>query len=298
MTIDSKIEKIEIPSLEESEKFCRDLCSHYENFTVGSLLFPRKMRQDLANFYAFCRYSDDLGDEGDALSESGRQNKIQKLNAWNAELFKCYDGHPEHHIFIALRKTILKYKIPPEPLQDLISAFIQDQTKQRYATFEELLEYCRFSANPVGRVYLMLFGYNDENLNRSADKICTALQLTNFWQDIARDLDKGRIYIPLEDMKKYNYSEDDLKAKKYNENFRILLEFELNRTFEMFNEGSILENYLPSDIAFEVTLFRRGGEAILRKIEKQNYTVLKSRPVLTKFDKLKIFLSSYIRSRM
>jgi len=298
MMIDTKTDITGIPSLGESEKICRDMCSHYENFTVGSYLFPQKMRQDLANFYAFCRYSDDLGDEGEAASETARQSKLQKLNAWNAELFKCYDGHPEHPIFIALRKTILKYGIPPEPLQDLISAFIQDQTVQRYETFDDLLEYCKLSANPVGRVYLMLFGYNDENLNKNSDKICTALQLTNFWQDVVGDLEKGRIYIPLEDMREHNYSEDDLGAKRYNEKFRLLMEFELNRTLEMFTEGSVLETYLPSNIAFEVSLFRRGGEAILRKIERQNYNVLKSRPVLTKFDKMKIFLSSYIKSRM
>ena len=291
-----KIKK-EIPTLAESEKYCRDLCGHYENFTVGSWLFPGDKRQDLANFYAFCRFSDDLGDEGDVSTEQGREDKLQKLNVWNAELFRCYDGHPEHPILIALRKTILKYKIPPEPWQDLISAFKQDQEKQRYETFDELLEYCKLSANPVGRIYLMLFGYNDENLNIYSDKICTALQLTNFWQDIAGDYDKGRIYIPQEDMKRFKYTEAELKQKRYSENFRLLLEFEITRTFELFNEGSILETYLPANIAFEVNLFRRGGEKILKKIENSKYNVLINRLVLTKFEKAIIFLSSYLRSR-
>ena len=271
---------------------------HYENFTVGSLLFPRRMRQDLANFYAFCRYSDDLGDEGDTLSEAGRTEAKRKLDAWDDELSGCYDSQPNHPVFVALQHTIVRCKLPPKPFRDLISAFRQDQDIGRYETFDDLLDYCSRSANPVGRIFLLLFGLGDDKLFTLADKICTALQLTNFWQDIAVDLAKGRIYLPLMDLKEHGYTEEELIYQKYNENFRRLLKFEVERTRNMFHQGAELEGLVPKGVRLEIRLFRKGGEKILSKIEAMNYNVFKRKPVLNKFDKVMIFLSSLISLRL
>jgi squalene synthase HpnC len=256
------------------------------------------MRQDLVNFYAFCRWSDDLGDEGDTLSDAGRTTALQRLEEWESDLGRCYNGAPRHPVFVAFQKTIDKYKIPAEPLMDLISAFKQDQIKTQYGTFSDLLDYCSRSANPVGRVYLMMFGYNDPSFFEFSDKTCTALQLANFWQDVLVDLQKGRIYIPQEDLKKFGYTQEELLRKTYNDNFRNLMEYQVKRTRELFNQGALLEDYLPLNISFEVTLFRKGGERLLEKIERISYNVLARRPVVSTLDKIWIFLSTFVNVRL
>ena len=250
------------------------------------------MRQDLANFYAFCRFSDDLGDKGNVDTAAGKDTALKNLDAWDNELDQCFQGNPQHPIYIALKETIDKYHLPPEPFRDLISAFKQDQVKQRYETFEELLDYCRRSANPVGRIYLMLFGFNESRRFELSDKICTALQLANFWQDASIDLKLGRIYLPAEDLKMFGVCEDDLFDMNVNESFKRLINYECERTEVLFKEGAKLESILPRRIAFEVRLFRRGGEMVLKKIKKLNYDVLTRRPVIGKANKAGIFLKA------
>ncbi len=285
-------------SLGEAEAYCRAQSRHYENFTVGSLLFPRKMRVDLAVFYAFCRGADDIGDEGDTLTEEGRVDASSRLEEWEIELEKCYSSVPRQPVFLALQGTIKRYNLPPEPFRDLISAFKQDQVKQRYRTFDELLDYCRRSANPVGRIYLMMFGYREAEMFALADKTCAALQLVNFLQDVRRDLEKGRIYLPQEDMERFDYSEADLKRGVFNKNFSGLMEFEAARAWGLFKEGLELERLVPMRLALELRLFRQGGEAILRKISALGYNVLKTRPALYSVDKAKILITSIISLRM
>jgi len=256
------------------------------------------MRQDLVNFYAFCRWSDDLGDEGVSPDKEGRKVALSKLEEWEVDLGRCYNGVPRHPVFVAFQKTIRKYQIPADPLMDLISAFKQDQVKTEYETFADLLEYCSRSANPVGRIYLMMFGYNDPSFFELSDKTCTALQLANFWQDVSVDLQKGRIYIPKEDFRKFKYSPEELHRKQFNENFRHLMDFQVSRTRSYFKKGAKLEDYLPLNISFEVKLFRKGGERILEKIERISYNVLDKRPVVSTFDKLWIFLSTFVTMRL
>lgn len=281
-------------TLQRAEKHCLETAGHYENFTVGSLLFPRAMRQDLANFYAFCRGADDISDEGDTMTPEGRGQALNRLSEWEAELEHCYSGEPSHPVFIALRSTIRRRNLPPEPFRDLLSAFQQDQRKQRYETFDELLDYCRRSANPVGRIYLMMFGLGNAELFALSDAICAALQLTNFWQDVRRDIDKGRIYIPLEDMERFQYSEGELKSGIFNSNFRRLMEFEVERTQEFFDRGRKLERLVKPKVALELRLFRRGGESILRRIKSQDYNVFENRPALNRRAKAWIFITSLV----
>ena len=279
----------------ESEKFCREAARHYENFTVGSLLFPRNKRGDLTNFYAFCRGADDLGDEGDITCEAGRRAAAEAIDAWEKELLLYYEGgKPRHPVFIALQKTIERYNLPLQPFRDLISAFRQDQFVLKYDTFAALLDYCRRSANPVGRLYLMMFDIDDEGLLRLSDKICTALQLTNFLQDVSRDLDKGRIYLPLEDLNRFGCELKQLQSKRFTPQFTELMRFEVERVRKMFDEGALLESKLKPNLAFEVKLFRKGGEEILKLIEKEGYDVLKSRPKLNAMDRGRIFLDTLI----
>jgi squalene synthase HpnC len=285
------IRNTETYSLHQAFAHTRKIAGHYENFTVGSLFFPKKMRQDLANIYAFCRVSDDLADEGFQYTNADffdNNSPLDNLHKWESELDSIPTQVPKHPVLLALKDTISKYNLPLIPFHDLISAFKQDQIKTRYETFEELSDYCRRSANPVGRIYLGLFGFNSERYFQPSDKICTGLQLANFWQDISRDLEKGRIYIPLEDMDRFGYSVKDLQNRIFNVKFIDLLKFEILRTRQFFNEGAELENILPRRLAFEIKLFRKGGELVLNKIEKQRYNVLNSRPVITKFDKIKL----------
>jgi len=174
----------------------------------------------------------------------------------------------------------------------LISAFRQDQTKQRYSTFGELLDYCERSANPVGRIYLMLFGIRDERWFELSDKICTGLQLANFWQDVSEDIKKERIYIPQEDFERFGYLERQLEEGIFNRNFRELMMFEAERTAGLFDEGSELESLLTSRLKLEVRLFRLGGEKVLDKIAGFGYNVIDQRPVISKIDKFYIFIKA------
>lgn len=270
------------PSLEEARAYCSRLAtSHYENFSVVTWFLPRHLHQHFYNVYAYCRISDDLGDEvGDT------QQSLALLDEWEAELQQCYSGEPTHPVFVALRDTVREFDIPQHEFSDLLHAFRQDQLVTRYQTFEDVLGYCRYSANPVGHLVLYLCGYRDEERQRLSDYTCTALQIANFWQDVARDHEKNRIYLPLEDLAKYGVSEADIAKRNASPQFRSMLKFEVERAREWFNRGLPLVKMVNKDLALDIETFSRGGMAILDAIERQNFDVLSRRPVISKPRKL------------
>jgi len=264
------------PSLGDARLYCEQLTrTHYENFPVATVLLPRVLRPHFYSVYAFCRWADDLGDEiGDP------QRSLWLLDRWAEELCACYQGQARHPVFVALAETVKQLEIPPEPFHDLIAAFRQDQFKTRYQTFEEVLGYCRYSANPVGRLVLYLCSYRDPERQRLSDFTCTALQLANFWQDVRRDYAIGRIYLPLDLMARYGYSETDLRANRFNQNFSRLLQHLVDCTWELFRKGLPLVEQVDRRLSMDIELFSRGGMEILRLIERQNYDVLSRRPQL------------------
>lgn len=282
--------------INSSFKYCEEIAKgHYENFPVASYLLPKEKRKYVYAIYAFARVADDFADE-DGI-EGGVPKRLALLDEWNDKLKDCYNGKTYDPIFIALGKTVEDYKIPVKPLEDLLRAFRQDVTKQRYETFDEVLDYCTCSANPVGRLVLMIFGCHDEEFFKYSDKICTALQLTNFWQDVEVDLRKDRIYIPIEDLDGFGYTVKEFELKQYNAKFKELMRFEVERTEKLFNEGKKLLDLTANDentrkLSKELKLTWLGGTTILKKIKEIDYNVLTSRPQITGFDKLKIFLRS------
>jgi squalene synthase HpnC len=253
---------------------------HYENFTVASVLLPRQLLRHFHAVYGFCRWADDLADEA-----GGGARALALLRWWRGELLACYGGKPSHPVLVALQDTIAVFDIPPDPFLDLLFAFEQDQLVKRYQTFEQLLAYCRCSANPVGRLVLYLFRSYDQTRAELSDKICTALQLANFWQDVSRDFDIGRVYLPQEDRERFNYSDEDLEARQFSARFADLLRFEVDRTRDLFYRGFPLVDKVPSAVQADVELFIRGGLAVLRKIEAQGYNVWHKRPALAKWEK-------------
>ncbi|MFH1022333.1 MAG: squalene synthase HpnC [Planctomycetota bacterium] len=271
------------PSLAEARAFCERLArSHYENFSVGSWLLPRDRRQDVFNLYAYCRSVDDIGDEGTG-------DRLAALDEWEKDLRRCYpggDGPPRHPVFTALEATIASRDIPLEPFLKLIRANRMDQARKRHATFPDLLYYCDHSANPCGRLFLYVFGYRDAERQKLSDATCTALQLTNFWQDIAVDWGKGRVYIPQEDLARFAVTEDEIARGATTDRFRKLMAFETDRAREFFREGLKLVPLLEGRIRTDVSLFSRGGMALLDKIRKINYDIFRKRPALSKTEKM------------
>jgi squalene synthase HpnC len=276
--------RLEPVSLAEARNYCSQLArTHYENFTVASLLLPRRLLQHFHNVYAYCRWADDLADEA-----GGGSRALGLLAWWKEELLRCYDGQPSHPVMIALQETIQRFQIPREPFLDLLLAFEQDQLVKRYDRYEQLLDYCRFSANPVGRLVLYLCeGFSEENAALS-DSICTGLQLANFWQDVARDFDIDRVYIPREDRQHFGYSDADLEQRRFTPEFRELMRFEVERTRDLFYRGMPLVERMSPDVRVDIELFSQGGLAILRKIERVGYNVWQTRPVLSKWDKARL----------
>ncbi len=271
-----------VPSQQEAQSYCERLArSHYENFSVATWFLPKRLRQHFCNVYAYCRISDDLGDEtGD------RQASLQLLDEWEAELNACYDGSPRHPVFVALAGTVREFDIPKQTFADLLTAFRQDQTVARYETFDDLLGYCHYSANPVGHLVLYLCGYRDPERQQLSDFTCTALQLANFWQDVSADYDKGRIYLPLEDLKRFQVSEDDIETQSNTAQFRELMRFEVQRAREWFDRGLPLVGKVSRELAVDLELFSRGGQETLNAIERQDYAVLGNRPAISKARKL------------
>jgi squalene synthase HpnC len=270
------------PTLEESREYCRQLArSHYENFSVATWFLPKRLRQDFVNVYAYCRISDDLGDEvGDAAAS------LALLDEWQRELDACYQGNPRHPVFVALAETVRKFAIPKHEFSDLLIAFRQDQTVTRFETFEDVLAYCHYSANPVGHLVLYLCGYRDAEHQQLSDYTCTALQLANFWQDVTVDYAKGRIYLPLEDLRHYSVTEKDLAHNLNTTAFCEMMKFEVERAREWFQRGLPLIKKVDAALAIDIELFSRGGQEILNAIERQHFAVLGRRPVISKTRKL------------
>jgi squalene synthase HpnC len=278
-------------SADEGFRYCEIIArSHYENFPVASCFVPKTMRKYVWSIYAFARIADDFADEpGFTLAE-----RIDNLQQWEQYLVECYKGNPTHRVFSALAETAERFQIPIELFQNLLAAFRTDVTVKRYDTYEDVLEYCRNSANPIGRLILLLFNYRSETMMQLSDNICTALQLTNFWQDVSVDIQKDRIYIPLDDLNRFNYSEQELINKNINNNFRDLIAFQLQRTEELFTEGKPLLSMVGKDLSLELKLTWNGGCRILKKIHKQNYDVLTKRPALSTLDKLGLLFRSFL----
>jgi squalene synthase HpnC len=270
------------PSLAEAYAYCERLArSHYENFSVATWFLPKRLRQHFFNAYAYCRISDDLGDEtGDTAAS------LQLLDEWETELNACYAGSPRHPVFVALAGTVREFDIPKHEFSDLLRAFRQDQTVTRYDTFDDLLGYCRYSANPVGHLVLYLCGYRDAERQQLSDYTCTALQLTNFWQDVSPDYAKGRIYLPLESLREFGVSESDIASKQNTPQFLELMRFEVQRAREWFDRGLPLVGKVNRELAVDLELFSRGGQEILNAIERQGYAVLGNRPAISKSRKL------------
>jgi squalene synthase HpnC len=271
------------PSLDEARAYCARLAAtHYENFHVVTWLTPRPLRPAFQAIYGFCRWSDDLGDE---LGDRDRSRAL--LSWWRGELRAMYAGEPPRHpVYLALAEVVREYGIPIGPFEALISAFEQDQDLLDYPTFDALADYCTRSANPVGHLVLYLGRCFDPENARLSDRTCTALQLANHWQDVARDQDIGRTYLPREDRERFGVADADLRAKRFTPEFAALLRFEVARARAMFLEGWPLVERMPRALAVDVDLFTRGGLAILDRIEAVGFDVLTERPELGKGDKL------------
>ena len=279
-------------SVEQSYEYCRRLAkSHYENFTVASWFLPGEKRPHVYAVYAFCRFVDDLGDEspGDRLS---------LLDRWQDELESCYDSTPTHPIAVALSETIRRFDIPREPFLKLVEANRIDQRAHRHETYDDLLRYCDHSANPVGHLFLYLFGYRDEERQRLADATCTALQLTNFWQDVRRDWDMGRVYIPQEDMERFGYTEEKLQAGVVDDSFREMMRFQVERARGLFNDGAGLVDRVEGVVRLDIALFTLGGLHVLKAIERQRYDVLSRRPTLSKVARAWLVASTAARMKL
>ena len=279
------------PSLPDAYSYCERLArSHYENFSVATWFLPKRLRQHFFNVYAYCRISDDLGDEtGDPAAS------LQLLDQWESELEACYSGAPRHPVFVAMAGTVREFDIPKHEFSDLLTAFRQDQTVTRYQTFDDLLGYCRNSANPVGHLVLYLCGYRDPERQQLSDFTCTALQLANFWQDVSLDYEKGRIYLPLEDLRKHEVSEGEIAEKNNSPQFREMMRFEVRRARQWFERGLPLAGKVSRELAIDIELFSRGGQEILNAIEHQDYAVLGNRPAISKGRKLALVARAALR---
>ena len=265
-------------SPETAQRFTKWLATHhYENFNVVSWLLPKELHQHFYNVYAYCRWADDLGDE---IPDTARA--LELLDWWEDELNLCYEGKPSHPIFVALRKTILEKDIPKQPFADLLKAFRQDQTTKRYQTWDAMIGYCLFSANPVGRLVLYLCGYRDEERQKLSDATCTALQLANFWQDVSPDLEKGRIYIPLDIAAQRGVSENEIVTRQFSDRYVSLIKELIARTRQLFAEGYPLAKMVDGRLSVDLEMFSRGGVAVLDAIEAMGYDTLNHRPSIGK----------------
>lgn len=278
-------------SLDESLAYCRGLSgAHYENFHVVSLLLPKRLHQDFFNIYAYCRWADDLGDEF-----GNPQQSLELLNWWSSELDAMYEGRASHPVFVALQTTVEAHSMPKAPFADLVRAFVQDQSKTRYATYDEVLDYCVYSANPVGRLVLHLCGYTDAERILLSDMTCTALQLANHWQDVRRDYaDRNRIYVPSDVLQAQGASVEMLEAdlsngKASNEVCKAFTDL-VERAQGLFDQGLPLADTLDRRLAIDIELFSRGGMAILEKIRKQDYDPVQSRPRVRKLERVGLLM--------
>jgi squalene synthase HpnC len=276
---------------DESAAYTRWLATHhYENFHVVSFLLPRRLHQDFYNVYAFCRWADDLGDE---IGEP--QASLRLLGWWRESVFDLYRGKADHPVFVALAETTRRHDLPPDPFLDLIRAFEQDQVKTRYQTWGELYDYCRCSANPVGRLVLYLCGYRDARRQELSAATCTALQLANFWQDVSVDLNKGRIYIPLEVLLAHGSSEEEVLARRCTPAFRSAMAELVETARSLFQTGLPLARMVDRRLSLDLELFSRGGCKILDKIARHNFDVLGQRPAITRVERAAVLVSALLR---
>jgi squalene synthase HpnC len=290
-------------TIEEARHMCRKLVKRrYENFSVLSRLVPGELRDDVAAVYAFCRWADDLGDE---IRDSHKA--LELLGWWRRELHQCFAGEPRHPVFVALAHTISRHELPIEPFDDLIRAFEQDQTTKRYETWDELLNYCTLSANPVGRLVLMMCGEpRTEEIFSLSDKICTALQLTNHWQDVARDIiERDRIYIPLEMIRIERFEERLLQSaiqgygvdRDFLGEARSLIRSCIERTWPLYEQGNQLLQCIGPASRPIIWLFAAGGQRVLHMIQMWNYETALHRPALSKMTKLGLVARAWWQSK-
>jgi squalene synthase HpnC len=278
-------------TLEESLAYTRWLATnHYENFHVVSFLLPKRLHQDFYNVYAFCRWADDLGDETGDTQES-----LRLLSWWRGELQGMSQDRARHPVFVALAGTVRRYQLPEILFDDLIKAFEQDQTVTRYQTFEDLFQYCRYSANPVGRLVLGLCGYQDPERQALSDATCTALQLANFWQDVTVDLEKDRVYLPLELFERHSYPLEALFTRSFDARFRDVMRDAVDVARDLFLKGLPLAGRVDRRLAIDLDLFSRGGMRVLEKIEAQGYDVLRARPAVSKMERVVLLLGAVTR---
>lgn len=263
--------------------------NHYENFPVVSFLIPKHLRKDVAIIYWFARTADDFADEGNLLPE----DRVKKLNDFENRLTCLLNGNYENDIESILSRTIKERNLTQKYFYDLLKAFKQDVVKKSYKNFEELLDYCKYSANPVGRLILELNNIRNEEAFCYSDKICSALQLTNFYQDIKIDYLKGRIYLPEDEMAKYMIEKKVFELSENSLNLKELLKFNIARTKKMFEEGRGILKFLKGRVNYEIKWTILGGEEILKKIERNNYRIFEDRPKLNKFDFVKLLLVSF-----
>lgn len=275
----------------QAEAYTRWLATHhYENFHVVSFLLPKRLHQDFFNVYSFCRWSDDLGDEMGDIHES-----LRLLEWWRSELDRMYAGETSHPVFVALAGTVKRHDLPIDPFADLITAFVQDQNVTRYRTWDDLFHYCRYSANPVGRLVLYLCGYRDEERQRLSDATCTALQLANFWQDVTVDLEKDRVYLPLAVLETHGYTVAELYMRRFNPAFRAVMVDAVAEARRLFLEGLPLSGKVDARLAVDLELFSQGGLKVLDKISQLDYNVLAQRPVITKSERAGLLLKTLLR---
>ena len=283
---------LERPTLGEAQAWCRELATtHYENFHVATFFLPRKVRPHFESIYAYCRVADDLGDEvADPLVAT------RLLDTWGAMLEECYDAPQRsvHPVFVALHETIRESNPPRELFLDLLHAFRMDQVKTEYGSWEELLEYSHYSANPVGRLVLWVCGYREEPLALLSDKVCTALQLANFWQDVVEDAERGRRYLPADAMLRFGVDEGQIQGRVFTPEFRGMVQSLVVRTRAMLLEGGEISKHVDKELAVVLDLFRKGGEAILNGITAENFDVLRGRPVVSKARKLGLLMEALV----
>jgi squalene synthase HpnC len=286
---------LERPTLAEAQAWCRELAtSHYENFHVATFFLPRKVRPHFESIYAYCRVADDLGDE-----VADPAVALRLLDAWGSMLDECYDA-PErsmHPVFVALHETVRECGVPRQLFADLLHAFRMDQVKPTYDTWDELLVYSHYSANPVGRLVLWVCGYKDESIALLSDKVCTALQLANFWQDVVEDAERGRRYIPAEDMLRFCVEDGQLEGRVFTPEFRAMIESLVIRTRAMLCEGGTISSHVDKELAVTLDLFRKGGDAVLDGITAQDFDVLRGRPVVTKVKKV-LLLAGALKAKL
>jgi squalene synthase HpnC len=272
----------ESSTIEQAFGTCEEIAfRHYENFPVASQFIPRAKRKYVAVIYAFARTADDIADE-EGFQDDARLRMLSELER---KLQDCTSGKASDPLFVALAETMARFDLPAKHFLDLLAAFRKDIEKKRYVTWDELLAYCSLSANPVGKIILRLFGYDGSERLDASDAICTALQLTNFWQDLSIDVKRNRIYLPLEDLRKFDCSVEDVLRHRFHEGFRRLMSQEVEKTVLLFEEGKPLLNSVGRDLRFQLKLIWLGGMRILQKIQRSNYNVFQQRPTISRWDK-------------